>query len=281
MPAKNQPQQNRLPKAPPPKASQPVSVWDQESDDSPWEDVVPPVTAQQRLNRVVLRYTRVVRRLLWAVAVGAKTRVLRSWQRQAIADDQRESQLQDPPTCKKAAAKKKPRRDDLSFVGKPMPPTNRAFPISRDWCNHLTDQKGLTSPSNPSLLQANGGRAGTRLIYWWTCAGCGSRWQRISEEEYCFGPTSNTTAASSSGPIRPSAPIPDAAASQPDPRDPTVCPEFPLGLAAAQAAVEETNRMVRPVPNQFQGQVINLIDEDVVTEIQTDEEMADPGLRHR
>jgi len=216
-----------------------------------------------------------MRKLLWAVAVGAMTRVLRSWQRQTIADDQQEPQLQDPPTCKKAAAaKKKPRRDDLSYIGAPMPPTSRTFPLNRNRCHHQNDQK-------ESLLQANGGRAGTKLIYWWTCAGCGSRWKRISEEEYCFGPESNTSAASSTGPIRPSVTIQNASAPQPARRDPTVCPEFPQGLAAAQAAVEETYRMTRPVPNQFQGPIINLIDEDAVTEIQTDEEMVDPGLRHR
>ena len=255
MPAKIQPQQKRHPKASQPKASQPV--WDQDSDDSPWEDVVPQVTAQQRQARVVLRYTRVMRKLLWAVAVGAMTRVLRSWQRQTLADDPQETQIQDQPSSKKAAAKKKPRRDDLSYIGAPMPPTSRAFPLNRNRCNHLNDQ-------NVSLLQANGGRAGAKLIYWWTCSGCGSRWKRINQEEYCFGPETSTSATSSTGPIRPSVAVPKAPAPQPARRIPVVqAPQPPRGSQD-------------PKPP-----VISLLDDDAVTEIQTDEEMADPGLHHQ
>ena len=138
-----------------------------------------------------------------------------------------------------------------------MPPTSRAFPLNRNRCNHLNDQ-------NVSLLQANGGRAGAKLIYWWTCSGCGSRWKRINQEEYCFGPETSTSATSSTGPIRPSVAVPKAPAPQPARRIPVVqAPQPPRGSQD-------------PKPP-----VISLLDDDAVTEIQTDEEMADPGLHHQ
>ena len=69
-------------------------------------------------------------------------------------------------------APRRPRRDDLTGVGPPVPATARPYPTSRALCTHL-------SPTGETLLRATGGRRGTTTLHLWTCKACGSRWERV------------------------------------------------------------------------------------------------------
>ena len=68
-----------------------------------------------------------------------------------------------------SAGPRKPRRDDLKFVGNPLPPAKGEFTTMRSTCSHPTGS-----------LAARGGRNST---FWWTCMACGSRWERTDEKK--------------------------------------------------------------------------------------------------
>ena len=57
------------------------------------------------------------------------------------------------------------------FVGRAMKPsTTKEYPRPPSDCPH------------EKYMQAGGGRKGTVKLYWWTCQGCGLRWERVGEE---------------------------------------------------------------------------------------------------
>ena len=78
------------------------------------------------------------------------------------------------------------RRTDLTGIGAPMPPTTKAYPISRAVCQHIHPETGEQS------LQAAGGAHlgnGERVPFQsWVCLRCGARWQRIPADQSQSGP---------------------------------------------------------------------------------------------
>ena len=72
------------------------------------------------------------------------------------------------------------RRDVLTGIGPPIPPTARKYPFSRATCGHVDPETLVQS------LQAAGGAHlvnGKKVpFYTWVCARCGARWQRIAAD---------------------------------------------------------------------------------------------------
>ena len=173
-----------------------AALWETDSSSEGWEDLNPKQTAKAREARTLRRWTLLLRRIFYAFTVSNMWKVLKTWQKVSLEDGTPEATLHEDKTKKKAPpAAPKPRRDDLCYVGAPMAPTSRPYGIPRATCTH-------ESPEKKSLLSACGGRAGVTVIYWWTCSGCGSRWNRVSEEQ-ALNPKVQTSSSSSSRRIEP------------------------------------------------------------------------------
>ena len=72
------------------------------------------------------------------------------------------------------------------FVGRAMKPsTTKEYPRPPSDCPH------------EKYMQAGGGRRGAVKLYFWTCMGCGSRWERVGAE----AATDGTQAAGSQTPV--------------------------------------------------------------------------------
>ena len=124
------------------------------------------------MQRSVWRWHRLFSRLRFLLISMARSAVLDYWQQSTLTDQELPHQA--PPSSRGFSSRRLPRRDDLSSIGRPLEPSRvGGYRVSPDQCTHPLER-----------MKARGGAAaqGGRL-YWWTCADCGNRWERISAEE--------------------------------------------------------------------------------------------------
>ena len=172
------------PAAPPPPAREPrVRSLRQglveDSDDSDWEQVPPPVeTPQQREDRVVSQWARVCQRARYLRQNEVQRTVTDRWARQAMTDPDRPAPRA-PAAPEAPTAKARPRAQplpDMVIVGHPIPSTSRPYPIPQVTCAQAQHQ----NVSGQTLLTATGHSGPGRIpVYTWTCLGCGARWIRL------------------------------------------------------------------------------------------------------
>ena len=124
--------------------------------DSDDEDGWIPVKNQPQKEKIVSsRWKRITLRAFFAMMVAVKTMVLKVWEKE-VTDGP-------PKDIPHGSPMKKPmKRTDLCFVGKPIPPTSRPYPLPRTQCVHRNEAK-------ETLLVAAGGKNKIGKIYWWTC----------------------------------------------------------------------------------------------------------------
>ena len=170
-----------------------------ESED---DDGARPLNSRQRAlrtERAEAAWNRVMRRLEWVLMHLSRARVLAHWKQQAALEGPESAAQASAPTGPPRAQREghpPPRRDDLTYVGQPMRPSQaRVWPLTVLECPHT------------QYLQAGGGRRGASKIYWWTCLGCGQRWARVAEAEATDGTTLPTRETSHvrATPLRPKA----------------------------------------------------------------------------
>ena len=127
---------------------------------------------EKKLQRIVQGFRRMTLRVLFLVQSRIAAKVTAHWNQQAAVADGTERLT---TKVARAKTKRKPRRDDLIGIGKPMAPTAKEYPMQRSQCQH-SDSQGN------SLLKAAGGRTtGNQSLYLWVCQQCGSRWHRTPE----------------------------------------------------------------------------------------------------
>ena len=135
----------------------------------------------------------------------------------------------------------------------PFPPTARCFPNLPSHCNHQ------------NYLMAGGGKSGHQKVYFWTCQGCGNRWERVSADRATNGHGLTTTEPSPAhGQLRPrTAPVPapsaapaNVAASQRE-RSPSAS-EAPTDVPIHQmhdlSDIDEEESEIEIIPTLRQGQ---------------------------
>ena len=169
-----------------------------------------PLSQHQRLvrqNKAIKFFRRIGLKILYATKLCAMYRNLLRWELQAQleTEEQRASMPQAPPS-RQSRYSRLARRDDLTYVGRALRPSRsqRGFPNLPANCNHQNH------------LVAGGGMSANRVkLYFWTCMGCGNRWERVSASHATNGQGANTTEPSRTrGPLRPqTAPDPAQAAS--------------------------------------------------------------------
>ena len=200
----------RMPRNPqkssvPPRRSLPAetySLFAGDETESDEEEQAPTARQKERKEeQLVTAWKRVVLRLSFTLTQMSRSRVLSRWKE--IQAEESAAPRSALPTAKKPArGQDQARRDDLTFVGQPLQPS-RGHKGSTEW--PLT----AIECSHTPYLQAGGGRRNQEKIYWWTCRGCGSRWERVDEARATDGtgqPTSELpTHGRRSAPLRPKA----------------------------------------------------------------------------
>jgi len=171
-------------------------------DSSEWELATAVARrSPEKILKIEKSWCRIGKRILFAMAVANQNKVLKRWEQLGAALDQ--APLAQYHSAKTAHTSiRKPRRDDMCYVGQPIPRTKslRTFPQEASRCPH------------EGMLIATGGRSGNQPTFYWMCQGCGSRWLRVSKEQA----TDGKDAGSSSGQWIRKAPIqPKAAAAPP------------------------------------------------------------------
>ena len=145
------------------------------------QDLPVPVNQEKRASRLVRNWHRLLERMVLVMKAASLKSVDEHWENQALLNDAKElegTQMAHPTRQQTAQRQSKPRRrDDLTGIGTPIPPTAKKYPYSRATCNH-TDPETLEQ-----TLKAAGGAHlvdGVRVpFYSWVCSRCGARWQRI------------------------------------------------------------------------------------------------------
>lgn len=186
--------------------------------------------ARTRTVRSERAWSRLLRRMMWFVELTIKQMVLETWQLQTAP--QPECATRSVRTTTVAAVpKRRARRDDLTGLGMPLTMANGDFPIRPADCVR-------------ERLVARGGARNGRS-FWWTCLGCGCRWERTTPQA-AAGLAANPKAAAvpkaRSAPIRPAhAPPAGAPAapfnlrhSYPDPELAPPCPGCHLQMVPRQ-----------------------------------------------
>ena len=147
------------------------------SKSSSWAEVESQTEKPERKQRRILQnFARLFLRVRFFQANSLADKVLQHWEKIALRDDQEDDRT--PSTEKKKKPKEaQKKRDDLCYVGNPIPRarTAKQYPLDQEHCTHL------------SLLQAAGGKMGTEKFYYWVCRGCGNRWMRASAAEATAG----------------------------------------------------------------------------------------------
>ena len=149
-----------------------------ESSQSETEEYIRIADPEKVKRKAIAAFRRVTLRLMYVATLSLMRRVERHWEARSLGSEYpQENRFQPKP---KSSTQK--RRDDLTGVGEPIPPTQKTYPICRSVCTH-EDSAGQT------YLQAQGGQRicqTTKMkvpMYLWVCRACGARWQRIPVEE--------------------------------------------------------------------------------------------------
>ena len=140
------------------------------------EDLEVHVNLEKKAKRLHRHWDRMVEKLVFMITTAIRNAVERHWELRGLTKDelQQEAQATQPQPQAKGKAR---RRDDLTGIGAPIPPTAKLYPFSRATCKHVHPETLVQS------LQAAGGAHlinGKRVpFYTWVCTRCGSRWARI------------------------------------------------------------------------------------------------------
>ena len=142
--------------------------------DSEEEPPIPIRNPTRITRRATAAWRRTALRLLFLLSQATHQKVVDHWTGTAAGT------TEPPPRRSSSSSKKtnpdRPRRDDLTGVGRPIPPTGKVYPIARDQCPHH-------SAHGETLLRAWGGRKSGQPWHLWVCQGCGSRWERIESND--------------------------------------------------------------------------------------------------
>jgi len=149
----------------------------------------------------VKAWQRIVLRLFMFIDQMVKNTVLDSWMQERTVPAP-----VTPPSLLSGGQRSKKDSHKATAAGKlrtQEKPMNGSFPNDRTTCSHKKE-----------LLVAGGGRGPS---YWWHCKGCGSRWERVTEQEaqaIFIGdpedPNSSSLRPATATPIRPSGQIPSS-----------------------------------------------------------------------
>ena len=140
------------------------------------EDLEIHVNQEKRAKRLHRHWDRMVEKLVFMITTAIRSAVEKHWELRGLTRDSppQEAQVAQPLPQAKGKAR---RRDDLTGIGAPIPPTTKLYPFSRATCKHVHPE------SLEQSLQAAGGAHlvdGVRVpFYTWVCTRCGSRWARI------------------------------------------------------------------------------------------------------
>ena len=160
------------------------------------EEDVPRLSQRQarlRQEKALTFYRRIALKILYAFRVSAMYENLLRWEMVNLKDQ--ESPTPRTPAPSAARQTRLPRRDDLTYVGRALRPSRsaRGFPNLPDHCNHQ------------AYLVAGGGMSRNKVkVYFWTCMGCGNRWERVSADRATNGHGITTAEPTpTQGPLRP------------------------------------------------------------------------------
>ena len=140
-----------------------------------------PRGARRKPAWLLTQWRRVVKRMSFYIGVMTQEYVLTLWGRTQRA-------VADPAPAQASAPASSSNRREFTGVGAPLArSTARVFGTDPSTCEHTE-------------VRAGGGTAGTPRVTlrWWTCLGCGSRWQRLAMDA-----TQETAARTSRAPLRP------------------------------------------------------------------------------
>ena len=141
-----------------------------QSSESDREFTIQHLTTEEKAKRAARNLERLTRRVLFFHLVMVQKKVLTHWEQIAAESQTVRNQIAAESTTARKTRPRMPPRHDLCFVGSPVPPTSKQYPVSRSVCNH------------EGMLMATGGRSSQGKFWTWTCSGCGSRWNRVTEE---------------------------------------------------------------------------------------------------
>ena len=141
-----------------------------DAEDEEWEIPLTQAQEAKRQTKILSGWSRMVMRTIFMWVAALKESVQERWIAAQPA----------PPALEMEAPKAKPRKTKGGgqtekgrmkvVIGLPLPKSIvREYAVDPTVCPHPT----------PAMV-AGGGRGDN---YWWTCKHCGSRWQRLSEEE--------------------------------------------------------------------------------------------------
>ena len=141
------------------------------------EDLEIHVNQEKKAKRLHRHWDRMVEKLVFMITTAIRSAVEKHWELRGLTRDAppQEAQVTQPLPQAKGKAR---RRDDLTGIGAPIPPTAKIYPISRATCGHVHPETLVQS------LQAAGGAHlvnGVKVpFYTWVCTRCGARWERIA-----------------------------------------------------------------------------------------------------
>ena len=142
---------------------------------------------EKKARRLLHHWKRLTGKVIFLILTATRSAVEKHWEQRGLTKDQppQEALTQPLPQAKKKAS----RRNDLTGIGEPIPPTSKHYPISRATCQHVHPETGEQS------LQAAGGAHlvnGERVpFYTWVCLRCGARWLRTPAGPSQPGPPQN------------------------------------------------------------------------------------------
>ena len=142
---------------------------EESSDSEEWA-----VSPQMRIKKIMAAFRRMLLKVLFLIATSTRNRVTNYSQRQALAAEEGARAVPVGRREPTGTKNRKPRRDDLTGIGRPVAPTGKSYPVSREVCNHQL--------KNETALRATGGKGRHGQPYYlWTCSQCGARWERTLE----------------------------------------------------------------------------------------------------
>ncbi len=140
--------------------------------DDDWEMPATPAMVAKKTQKAIQGWSLLIMRLMWYVAVKTKETVIEKWMMEVSRSSAPASMP--PPgqavrTGKKVDHKATKAGLNHTMIGEPLTPSvARSFPMAREVCGH-----------QPDYLVAKG----NAKAYWWTCTQCGSRWERLTDQE--------------------------------------------------------------------------------------------------
>ena len=141
------------------------------------EDLEVHVNLEKKAKRLHRHWDRMVEKLVFMITTAIRSAVEKHWELRGLTRDEPPQEAQAIQPLPQAKGKAR-RRDDLTGIGTPIPPTAKLYPFSRGTCKHVHPETLVQS------LQAAGGAHlvdGVRVpFYTWVCTRCGARWERIA-----------------------------------------------------------------------------------------------------